>query len=290
MSERTDSLITQFLERVSQYQSEWGKGTKYPWKPWFRGEPYCRSATALLPKLYRSKKKRKRLRYEEQELRAEFQRHAVALMSGLQPKGKLAHWEWYFLMQHHGVPTRLLDWTDASLVGLYFALSSRKAEDDDDSADAAVCMLDPYWLNDLSFKEMRLGKGRPVGIAFPDWPEMAEYLRKDPFDLDRLKPALPLAITPSHLSARIAAQKSQFTIFGHDRGDFLVKQANEKASRIRVIPIAGKRKQILQLRAELAGCGISESSVYPDLDGLGREFYMEWKARCRQIAPRQKSI
>jgi hypothetical protein len=89
---------------------------------------------------------------------------------------------------------------------------------------------------------------------------------------------MPLAITPSHLSSRFAAQKSQFTIFGSNRGELLLKLAEEKASRIRVIPVSGR--SVVELRAELESCGISESTVFPDLDGLGRELCMDFDARC----------
>jgi hypothetical protein len=35
-------------------------------------------------------------------------------------------WDSYFLMQHHGVPTRLLDWSDGSLIALHFAVNKKK--------------------------------------------------------------------------------------------------------------------------------------------------------------------
>jgi hypothetical protein len=273
--------VSEYLDRVDTFQKRWQRKNVFPWKPWFRGEPKRSSLTRLRPKLYRSKLSRKKLRYEEQELRLEFRRNASNFMQLQQPTGKLAHWDWYFLMQHHGVPTRLLDWSDGSLVGLYFATSKRN--ESDGNADAAVYVLDPYWLNDLAFKDLRLGNGRPRGVAFPDfseaWPEIAAYLPEDPFDRARLRPELPLAITPSHLSARFAAQRSQFTIYGHDLGDRLLELAEDRDSGIRVVPVAAG-KSITAIRTELANCGISESTVFPDLDGLGRELCGEWEARC----------
>ena len=49
--------------------------------------------------------------------------------------------EWFALMQHHGAPTRLLDWTYSFYVALYFAIAER--EDDE---DAEVWALDAKYL------------------------------------------------------------------------------------------------------------------------------------------------
>ncbi len=158
-----DSLPS-FLANVSALAKDWkalwmekqakDDALATAWLPWFRGEERAEwlSTTALQPKLYRKDFDTEKILQHEQEMRVEFRRRGAQLISERQPVDK---WEWYFLMQHHQAPTRLLDWSDAALVGLYFAVSPRCKDDKQADANAAVYMLDPWWLNEKAFKEVK---------------------------------------------------------------------------------------------------------------------------------------
>ena len=51
--------------------------------------------------------------------------------------------EWFALMQHHGAPTRLLDWSDGALMALHFAVRNKSRND---PTDAIVYAIDPFQL------------------------------------------------------------------------------------------------------------------------------------------------
>ena len=156
--------------------------------PWFRGQD--RAADHLTPRRYRYRT------VDEDEIRSEFQRRAVQLILGAQPHSP---WERYFLMQHYGLPTRLLDWSEGALLALHFALVSNKGQ-----SNAAVWVLDPFWLNSEVAGERSL-------LPDPEDQRDKELLDRylpDLFPTKRPRlPDLPIALQPPHIDRRIAAHR-----------------------------------------------------------------------------------
>lgn len=282
-----DSLGT-FIAGVRGFRESWGltKPEEEHKELWFRGESKDYGGTALRPELYRGtggtipRKHILKLLDIENDLHDEFQRAAVERYQVTSEE----EWDWdsYFLMQHHEGPTRLLDWSDGALMALHFALRN-KAHDD---CEATVYVLEPYKLmrrlqklSDVKEHEKRwkkyIKKHPTYGLNEDDWED--GYL---PADKDSNKelclPGPPLVLDFPLLTRRIAAQRSRFVVFGTD-ADWLSNEFAKANSTIKSIKIAAKARPAL--RRELRDCGITESVIYPDLDGLGREVKQVWEDR-----------
>lgn len=227
---------------------------------WFRGTRAEKHR--LEPGLYRHPtiKGPNELIELEWQLLASFKQQAPPFVGQL-PETDL---ELLFLMQHYRVPTRLLDWSENPFVALFFALENCREELAGEERDAAVWLLDPVAMNTIATTGQE-GEATILG-AFAD--ELDGYKpRREGKSLNRL---LPLAIFGIHNSPRIVAQRGTFTIFGKDTTPI---ESNDKISGAngcaKKIVIAGAHKKTVF--TDLFGVGISDSVVYPDLDGLGRE-------------------
>jgi hypothetical protein len=199
--------LADFIDHVARLSDAWQSDL------WFRGQ--SEANWPLTPGLYRTDPS-----HGELYLREEFKRRGLQLLPEKVPSND---WEWYFLMQHYGMPTRLLDWSDGSLFGLYFALRKN-----DGQCDAAVWAVDPYWLNDVTWNQQ-------VIFLAPE-PVISEYLPAK--DEDTL-PAWPIALEPPHLLRRIAVQRSCFTLHGARREsleDLLATPGGDRGSPLRENP------------------------------------------------------
>src|ERR1043165_6255648 len=106
---------------------------------WFRG--HGSETWKLLPSLARSKQFDTVLyRYRSEGAREQGVYHRFMHEAGTLLTSSDS-WQIAFAMQHHGIPTRLLDWTTTFAVALYFAIR-------DATSDAVIWILNPYALNE----------------------------------------------------------------------------------------------------------------------------------------------
>jgi hypothetical protein len=139
--------------------------------------------------------------------------------------------EWLAIAQHHGMSTRLLDWTESLLVAAYFAV-----------VDVGV-------------------KGDAVIYAVKGLRAVAKAEEENP-----LRARGVGVYRPPHISPRIPAQRSVFTLHPNPTLAF----APPGLQQWRVARAACGR-----IKAVLDACAINEASLFPDIDGLSR--YLGWR-------------
>ncbi|HEX4006247.1 MAG TPA: FRG domain-containing protein [Acidobacteriaceae bacterium] len=187
-------------------------------------------------------------------------------------------WDRLFFMQHYGIPTRLLDWTENPFIGLFFAVmtSDFKGTFNEKKPvlafenDAAIWMLDPVMWNSHALKHV----GFDRGILTPIDEALDSYTPPSRFDVMNLH---PVAMYGAHNSPRIVAQRGAFTIFGKGIVGMESIFATEKFPKGCLTKIVLEKGDLPDIRRSVLANGISESVVFPDLDGLAREIKREFQ-------------
>jgi len=237
--------IEEFFAAVRKDSSAWGSNQP----KWFRGEP--KRNTALVPTLYRGG-----LAPHENELLQMFRTRGPGYHDVVPSRDHTD--QWLFLARHAGLPTRLLDWSEAALIGLYFALK-------EDSP--VIWMLNPLELNALSYggpvREFPLVWHDPDPICHRVHNPAFENLR-GAWENDGPGVPLPIAIYPTYVHPLL--RRSCFTIHGKNKSglDTLVSPS---ILRRYVVDPASRQPMI----NELTLLGITHSVVSPNLDGLAAE-------------------
>jgi hypothetical protein len=170
-------------------------------------------------------------------------------------------WHWLALGQHHGLPTRLVDWTYSPLVALHFATDD-PATYDEDGCIWCVNFVEantrlPKRLRALLDEEQSDTFTIDMLRAFPSLRDF-DALARDPF---------VVFIEPPSIDTRILNQFALFSLMASPaaRLDAWLEQHPDLCRRV-VVPAALK----WEVRDKLDQANVNERTLFPDLDGLSR--------------------
>jgi hypothetical protein len=188
------------------------------------------------------------------------QRAHLFLPSPREPETVL---EWLALIQHHGGPTRLLDFTRSPLVAAFFALC-----EENDADVAAVWAIDEFACHRRAVQRLR-----SIDSEF-SW--LREHHAIEGAIEARLtsRPAKKFVapIQPSRLNARMALQQGVFVCLGDPGADLFGNLAHEVEAEegLQVVKIEFPRNERGDALWSLRRLNISREALFPGLDGLAQ--------------------
>jgi hypothetical protein len=171
-------------------------------------------------------------------------------------------WDWLALGQHHGLPTRLLDWTFSPYVALHFVTQSQRGFD----RDGVVWAIDyvrahellPQRLCDLLRDEgANVFTTELLTIAAPELHDLEGLADED----------FVLFVEPPSFDARIVNQYALFSLLSRPDADLDAwLEAHPELVRRIVVPAELKA----EARDKLDQANLTERVLFPGLDGLSR--------------------
>lgn len=223
---------------------------------WHRG--HTSKSHTLIPSLFRKLNDAEEIFDIERRLITRFRQRSLPYWPNGYPQND---WEHLFAMQHYGIPTRLLDWTENLLVALYFAALPTVPEREVDDTPAIWKISPARWNRNAK----HLDEFDDIGILTTDDEELKSYAPLDRQLVQRHK--VPLAIYGTHNSARIVAQRGAFSVAGKSL-EPMEQFAVPEVDALWKIDLLYPRDV---MRNDLEVLGFAESMVFPDMVGLSKE-------------------
>jgi hypothetical protein len=186
-------------------------------------------------------------------------------------------WNWMAVGQHHGLPTRLLDWTFSPQVAMHFATARLR----DFERDGVIWAVDFVRAHALLPRPLRQEMENESADVFTV--EMLQRRAPSLEEFDNLaKEPFVLFFEPPSLDDRIVNQFALFAVMsGADAmlADWLA--SHPELHRKIVVPAALK----WEIRDKLDQANVTERVLFPGLDGLSAWLRRYYSPRCPDPVP-----
>jgi len=157
------------------------------------------------------------------------------------------------MAQHHGLPTRLLDWTMSGLAALWFAVRKPYKPHE---------VEDPYERVEEFAKE-------GYGVVWVLCPELEDFLPNPPADSPFDNHSRTRIYRPRMTSPRIVSQSGVFTVHKIlKEGEAFGPLERNPAYQNKLVKFSFSARSFPQIRKDLGLLGVTAASMFPDLDGL----------------------
>lgn len=231
---KIDSLV----KLIEELEIDFGE---YGGSVWYRGQ--TRASHTLLPSYLRDEHS------PEKTLLSAFKQNAT-MLTEKQPNNSF---DWMFVMQHYGIPTRLLDWSESPLVALYFAL--QKSGDEN---DAVIWALKPTELN----KNSGIDEDKEeFFIPSFDYEVINGYsiesISNTPAKLN------PVAVIATRNNPRIQAQMGVFTI--HHKNKIAIEDIGNMSH---IVKYTITKNSKINMLKQIELLGITKFQLFPELSSI----------------------
>ncbi len=268
--------IDEYLDIIKQIKSEISNH-------WFRGQ--SNSSYMLEPSLYRDKgiitgdstaaitmrgTKGKFILQDDISALYKFKTH----FDKIQDCSNFKFIDYLYVMQHYGIPTRLLDFTSDELVALYFSVSKEntKVKNTEEEIQA------------FSVSEGFTDQGSAVFCIDPVKTNQESFLKKNIVDLNDYDFEslghidIPVCIETKNPDKRIIAQKGVFVFFGYFVNPYDYYTVFNKTTYKIFIPNSCRKQILSELKSKHY---ISHSTIFPDIEGIAMDIKDEIKDKFK---------
>lgn len=182
-------------------------------------------------------------------------------------------WEALLIAQQHGLPTRFLDWSRNIAVAAYFAVRDIQLDD----KDGAIWLMAGRHLMELR----SLNGFHKTVIGDPNIASMG--VRDGIVGIEDFNEQEPIVIQPDQVVPRIVAQGGIYTLhtfrkYALEMNAIRDREQHGDGCYLHKLIVPSCCKDGIRSELSLA-CGISEETVFPDLDGFARSFLFDLKRR-----------